>query len=144
MAAAEPKSDDIRKYEEIGTHPAANRLAISEALTFHHGIGPARKAARLRYLRDRWAKRLLQDKRVSLYCSLDPKHSCGIATVTIDGIDDAKLSTHLFKKHRIITTGIGHKQIKGIRISPNVYSTIQEVDMFCEAVEDVMANGLPV
>ncbi|MCH7870852.1 MAG: aminotransferase class V-fold PLP-dependent enzyme [Planctomycetes bacterium] len=143
MAAAEPKSDDIRKYEEIGTHPAANRLAISEALTFHHGIGPARKAARLRYLRDRWANRLLQDKRVRLYCRLDPQHSCGIATVTVDGIDNGKLSSYLFKKHRIITTTIGHKQIKGVRVSPNVYSTINEVDMFCEAVEEVLANGLP-
>ena len=56
--AAAAKNDDIRKFEEIGTHPAANHNAIAEALAFHEGIGIERKAARLRYLRDRWATRL--------------------------------------------------------------------------------------
>ena len=56
--ASASKTNDIRKFEEIGTHPAANHNAIAEALTFHEGIGIERKAARLRYLRDRWAKRL--------------------------------------------------------------------------------------
>src|SRR5207302_2004827 len=58
MAASEKQSKDIRKFEEIGTHPAANHNAIAEALTFHQGIGGERKIARLRYLRDRWMKRL--------------------------------------------------------------------------------------
>src|SRR2546426_771913 len=58
MAAPPEMNHDIRKFEEIGNHPAANHNAIAEALTFHQGIGAERKAARLRYLRDRWAKRL--------------------------------------------------------------------------------------
>src|SRR5438128_926059 len=55
MAAAPTQDIDIRKYEEIGTHPAANHNAISAALAFHRGIGEDRKIARLRYLRYRWA-----------------------------------------------------------------------------------------
>ncbi len=58
------KANDIRKFEEIGTHPAANHNAIAEALTFHEGIGSERKAARLRYLRDRWAKRLAANPKI--------------------------------------------------------------------------------
>ncbi|MEE8278717.1 MAG: aminotransferase class V-fold PLP-dependent enzyme, partial [Thermoanaerobaculia bacterium] len=58
MAAPDAMDDDIRKFEEIGTHPAANTLAIAEALTFHQGLGPSRKEARMIYLRDRWARRL--------------------------------------------------------------------------------------
>ncbi len=143
MAAPEPRGEDIRKFEEIGTHPAANRLAIAEALTLHQGIGPARKAARLRYLRDRWADPLTQNKRVRLYAKREPAHSCGVATVAIDGVDAGKLAAHLFAKHRIITTAIDHPQVKGLRVTPNVYSTIEEVDMFREAMEDVLANGLP-
>ncbi|MDH3428119.1 MAG: aminotransferase class V-fold PLP-dependent enzyme, partial [Gemmatimonadota bacterium] len=106
MAAAEEQSDDIRKFEEIGTHPAANYLAIGEALTFHEGLGPDRKAARLRLLRDTWAERLLHHDRVRLHTSLSPEFSCGIATVQIDGIDSVELNAHLWKKHRIIATGI--------------------------------------
>ncbi len=73
MAAPERLDDDIRKFEEIGTHFAAPYLAIAEALTFHQGIGAKRKEARLRYLRDRWAKRLLQHDRVRLHTSLKPE-----------------------------------------------------------------------
>jgi isopenicillin-N epimerase len=143
MAAAQPRSGDIRKFEEIGTHPAANRLAIAEALTLHNAIGPARKEARLRYLRDRWAKRLVQDKRVKLFTRLEPEHGCALATMAIEGIDNAKLVEHLWDKHHIITIPIDYANVQGVRVSPNVYTTVEEVDMFSAAVEDVLANGLP-
>ncbi|OGU12419.1 MAG: hypothetical protein A3K13_07060, partial [Gemmatimonadetes bacterium RIFCSPLOWO2_12_FULL_68_9] len=80
LAAPEALDDDIRKFEEVGGHPKAPYLAIAEALTFHQGIGPARKAARLRYLRDRWAQPLTESSRVRFYTSLKPEFSCGIAT----------------------------------------------------------------
>ena len=86
MAAPEAMDDDIRKFEEIGTHPAANHNAIAEALVFHHGIGVERKAARLRYLRDRWMRRLAGEPRF-IFTSFDPAMACGIGTVGIEGID---------------------------------------------------------
>src|SRR6202158_4244524 len=61
MAAGRNQDNDIRKFEEIGTHPAANHNAITEALVFNEGIGIDRKAAPLRYLRDRWAHRLAEN-----------------------------------------------------------------------------------
>jgi len=143
MAAPEAKSDDITKFEEIGTHPAANRLAIGEALTFHLGIGPARKEARLRHLRDRWALRLMQSDRVVLNTSLDPRFSCGIANVRVDGVDTRALQQHLWRDHRILTNPIVHPDVEGLRISPSVYTTYEELDRFCEAVERVIENGLP-
>ena len=45
MAAAASQDNDIRKYEEIGTHPAANHNAIVAALAFHRSIGADRKIA---------------------------------------------------------------------------------------------------
>ena len=143
MAASEPRSRDIRKFEEIGTHPAANRLAIAEALTTHNAIGPARKEARLRYLRDRWAKRLNQDKRVRLYTRLEPEHGCALATMAVEDIEPGKLVQHLWDRHRIVVIPIDYANVQGVRVSPNVYTTIEEIDMFSAAVEDVLANGLP-
>lgn len=143
MAAVEEHDEDIRKFEEIGTHPAANYLAIAEALTFHEGIGAERKAARLIYLRDRWVKRLLQYDRVRLHTSLKPGFACGIATVAVDGVDSSRLSHHLWSEHRIITVGIKHEDFEGIRVSPSVYTTVEEVDRFADAVVDVIQNGLP-
>ncbi len=143
MAAREAQTDDIRKFEEIGTHPAANYLAIAEALTFHNGIGAERKEARLRYLRDRWAKRLMQNDRIRLHTSLKPQYSCGLANFELEGTDPQQLASHLWKKYRIIVTPIKHAEFQGIRVTPNVYTTLEEIDRFCDAVEHVIKYGLP-
>ncbi len=143
MAATEKMDEDIRKFEEIGTHPAANYLAIAEALSFHQGIGGKRKQARLVYLRDYWAKRLLEHRRVRLHTSLKPGFACGIATVEIEGVEPGALDAWLWEKHRILATPIVHQEFRGIRVSPSVYTTLQELDRFCDAMEQVIQHGLP-
>ena len=143
MASPAERDDDIRKFEEIGTHPAANFLAIGEAMTFHEGIGPARKAARLRYLKETWARRLMKQDRVRLHTSLDPAFSCGIATVQVEGIDTLALNNYLWDKHRIITVAIRHDEFEGLRVSPSVYTTLDELDRFCDVIETVISRGLP-
>jgi selenocysteine lyase/cysteine desulfurase len=143
MAAPETMNDDIRKFEEIGTHPAAPYLAIAEALTFHQGIGGKRKEARLVHLRDSWALRLMAHDRVRLNTSLKPGLACGIANVGIDGIDPGQLTSWLFAEHRIIVTPIMHDEFQGIRVSPSVYTTPEEIDRFVDAMEHVVSEGLP-
>jgi selenocysteine lyase/cysteine desulfurase len=144
MPADEKLDNDIRKFEQIGTHPEANFLAIAEALTFHEGIGPERKAARLRYLFHRWAKRLEGMKGFRVLTSFDPQQSCALATFTIEGMDHNKLIAHLFNEHRIIVTGfVNHAGINGIRVTPNVFTTSREVDTFAEVLEQVIHKGLP-
>lgn len=143
MAAPDSMVDDIRKFEEIGTHPIANFLAIAEALTFHQGIGAARKEARLVYLRDYWADRLLRHDRVRLRTSRKPGRAAGIATVDIDGIEPGAVANWLFAQHRIIVSPIGHPEVRGVRISPSVYTQLEELDRFVEAMERLVKNGLP-
>ncbi|MBC7792057.1 MAG: aminotransferase class V-fold PLP-dependent enzyme, partial [Anaerolineae bacterium] len=139
MAAPASMDEDIRKYEEIGTHPAANHNAISAAMAFHRGIGVERKAARLRFLRDRWVKRLgSASDRVHVLTPMDAKQSCGIALVHVMGLDTAKLHAHLWENHRIITTPILHEEFNGLRITPNVYTTVDEVDLFADRVIKAM------
>ncbi len=142
MAAADTMDSDIRKFEEIGTHPAANYLAIGEAITFHQGIGAARKEARLIYLRDYWVQRLLEHDRVRLHTSLRPGFAAGIANVELEGIDSGELVSQLWKQHRIIVVPIKHAEFEGVRVSPNLFTTLEELDRFCDAMEDVLRNGL--
>jgi selenocysteine lyase/cysteine desulfurase len=142
MAASTDMDANIRKFEEIGTHPAANTLPIADALAFHAGIGAERKFARLVYLRDRWAKRLAEHDRVTLHTNLKPGFAGAFATVGITGVDSSELASYLFKKHRILTVAITHPQFSGLRISPNVYTTVDEVDRFSDAMEVVLADGL--
>lgn len=143
MASTAEMEGNIRKFEEIGTHPAAPFLGIADALTFLEMIGDQRKEARLRYLRDWWAKRLLATGKVKLHTSLNPQFSCGIGVFQAEGIDSSKLSSHLWEKHRILTTAIKHEEFEGIRVTPSTYTTIPELDRFCAAVEKVIRDGLP-
>jgi len=144
MAAPEGMDDNIRKFEEIGTHPAANYLAIGEALTFHQGIGAARKDARLVYLRDLWAKTLLEeDDRVRIHTSLRPGFACGIACVEIEGEDTVAVQRWLWTQRRIFTVPIVHDEFTGLRVSPSVYSTLEEVDRFVDAMREVSRKGIP-
>jgi selenocysteine lyase/cysteine desulfurase len=144
MAAPPAMDEDIRKYEEIGTHPAANHNAIAVAIAFHRGIGAERKAARLRVLRDRWARRLsAADPRVKILTPLNDTDSCGIGFIHVDGIDTAKLQSHLWEKHRIMTVAIVHKEFEGLRVTPNVYTTLDEVDAFSGRMERILKEGLP-
>lgn len=143
MAAPAELDGNIRKFEEIGTHPAAPYLAIGEALTFTTGIGPRRKEARLRYLRDRWATCLSRHARVRLHTSLKPGLSCGLALVQLEGVDSGRLADYLWAKHRIIVAAIKHDEFEGIRVAPSVYTTPDEIDQFCEVIEAVLEKGLP-
>jgi isopenicillin-N epimerase len=138
MAAPEEMTDNIRKFEEIGTHPAANHNAISDALEFHQTIGVDRKAARLRYLRSLWTERLTQIAGVSTPTSSDPRMSCGIGLLSVSGKAPGPLCDQLWDKYRILTVAIVHKQFQGLRITPNIYTTVPEIETFCGAVEKLI------
>ncbi len=150
QAAPERRNNDIRKFEEIGTAPAAPRAAIAEALAFHQAIGVERKAARLRYLTLRWANRLKQHPRVKIYSSLDPGQTWGLALVGIEGVDPSKISSFLWDKYRIVVASVARQELpgpqfdySGIRVTPNIYTPLEEIDTFVTAMEDLLKNGVP-
>jgi selenocysteine lyase/cysteine desulfurase len=142
MAADKSQKNDIRKFEEIGTHPAAPRLAIGEAILYHNGIGAKRKEARLRYLSRYWMNKLKDLPNVRFHTSWEPNQSCGIANVEIVGVDTGALGTYLFDKHKIFTTPIIHDEFRGLRITPSVYTTLKELDRFADVMTTVAKKGL--
>jgi isopenicillin-N epimerase len=150
QAAPERRDTDIRKFEEIGTSPAATKAAINEAIAFQQAIGLERKAARLRYLTLRWANELKKNPRIKLHSSLEPGQTWGLAVVSIDGIDSNKLVPYLWDKYRIVITTVGHENTKdpsltyrGLRVTPNIYTPLEEIDTFVEAMQNVLTKGLP-
>ena len=143
MAGGVEQEDNIRKYEEIGTHPAANHNAIAVAIAFHRSIGAERKIARLRYLRDRWAKQLLAaSDRVHMITEIGPTKSGAIGVYGIDGMDMGKLGGWLFSQHNIVTTPMVNDEFKGMRVTPNVYTTVDEVDLFADRVNKAIKTGI--
>jgi selenocysteine lyase/cysteine desulfurase len=143
MAGGVEQEDNIRKYEEIGTHPAANHNAIAVAIAFNRGIGMERKIARLRYLRDRWAKQILAaSDRAHMITPIGPTMSGAIGVFGVDGMDMGALGGWLLSKHNIVTTPMVTDEFKGMRITPNVYTTVDEVDLFADRVIKAMKNGV--
>jgi len=143
FAAEDKQKSDIRKFEEIGTHSAAPKLAIGEALLFHGGIGSKRKEARLRYLSRYWMDKLKDTPKVRFNTSFDPNQMCAIGNVQIEGLDQRKIGSYLFDTHRIFTTPIVHEEFTGLRITPNLYTTLPELDRFCEVMAAIARKGLP-
>ncbi len=142
MAAAETQKADIRKFEETGTRPAANMLAISESLALHDAVGAERKIARLRQLRDRWALRLAKLDKVKLLTNLKAGMSGAVATFAVEGVEPAALAAHLWEQHKIFVVGIGHPDVRGVRVSPALCTTMPEIDRFADAVEAAVKNGV--
>jgi selenocysteine lyase/cysteine desulfurase len=143
MASEDKNKSDIRKFEEIGTHSAAMRLAIGEAILFHNAIGGKRKEERLRYLSLYWMNKLKGVPKIGFNTSFDPAQSCAIANFKIDGVDPVALGGYLMSKHKIFTTPIVHEEFTGVRITPNVYTTLWELDRFTGVVENIARKGLP-
>jgi isopenicillin-N epimerase len=144
MAAPVEMDENVRKYEEIGTHPAANHNAIAVALAFHRSIGAERKIARLRFLRDRWAKRVVAESggRARMLTPIGPNESGAIGVVAVDGVDIGKLREWLLNKHRIVATPLVHPEFNGLRVTPNVYNTLDEIDRFADVMLEAIRKGI--
>lgn len=143
LMCANPEQDEnIRKYEEIGTHPAAIHNAIGEALTFHEMLGSARKEERFRYLRSRWTSKIVDHPKARWFTSLERSQSCALTTVGIAGIKTADLHAWLLTKKGIYTTTIVNDFVDGLRVTPNVYATVGEVDRLGEALLEACRVGI--
>ncbi|MCJ7681336.1 MAG: aminotransferase class V-fold PLP-dependent enzyme, partial [Candidatus Aminicenantes bacterium] len=144
--APDPLGDDIQKFEHVGTQPEALKLAVGDAITFHHGIGGKRKEERLRYLRNYWAQQLEKIPGIRILTSYDPAMSCGLGAFTLEKKEVDQLNAYLFNNYKIVVTpvGIPHpsetgKTISAVRVTPSIYTLLRDLDMFVQAVHEFMA-----
>jgi len=137
LADPNPQSEDIRKFETLGTRSFPIELAIGTAINFHNGIGSKRKEERLRYLKNYWAEKVTKFPKVKLNTSLKKEFSCALCNFTIEGWEPSKLTDKLFADYKIVATPISHDEFKGVRITPHVYTSLNDLDYFVSAVEKI-------
>ena len=150
QAAPEQQDNDIRKFESIGTHPWAIRAGLGESLAFHQAIGAERKAARLRYLTLRWANALKAKPRIKILTDLsEPAQAWGVGAVTIEGVDVRNLAKFMYDNYRIVVVplvgGVPPNSVfdyQALRVSPNVYTTLEEIDTFVEAMGEALKTEI--
>jgi selenocysteine lyase/cysteine desulfurase len=134
IADGERKEDDILRLNHIGTHPVHTDLAINNAIDFYLTLGVERKEARLRYLQNYWSSKVRNVPKVVLNTPADAARSCGIANVGIATMKPGDLAETLLKKYKIYTVAIDGANVHGCRITPNVYTTTEELDTFVKAI----------
>jgi selenocysteine lyase/cysteine desulfurase len=132
-----PKSSDIRKFETIGTRSFPIEQGIGEAINFHNGIGSKRKEERIRYLKNYWANGVKDIPKVKIHTSLKDEFSCAICGVSIDGMTPGELDSALFNEYKIHTVGIVWENISCVRITPHVYTRIQDLDKLIYGIEKI-------
>jgi len=137
LSNTEPDGSDIRKFESLGTRSFASEMAIGAAVDFHEMIGAPRKEARLRFLKNYWVDQVKDLPRVSFLQSKHPKMSCAIANIAIDGKKPEEVSGELFTKYKIHSVGINWENIHGVRITPNVYTSLKDLDKLVGAIKQI-------
>jgi len=135
-----PHSADIRKFETLGTRSFPIEQAIGEAINFHNAIGSRRKQERIHYLKNYWASRAAEIPKVKIHTSLNPKYSCAICGVTVDGMTPAELDGALFTRYKIHTVGIVWENISCVRVTPHVYTKIADMDKLVKALTEIAAG----
>jgi selenocysteine lyase/cysteine desulfurase len=131
------EDDDIKKLNHTGTHPVHTDLAINDAIDYLDKMGLKRKESRLRYLQRYWSDQVRDIPNINVNTPVNQHRSCGIANVGISGLNPKEMAKMLLEQYQIWTVGIDSKTVKGCRITPNVYTTLEELDIFVAALKDM-------
>lgn len=138
-----PDGDNIRKFESLGTRSFPAEMAIGEAADFHMAIGAARKEARLRYLKDYWCNKVKDIPKVKLYTSMKPEYSCAIANFNMEGWSAGEVNAKLYEEWKLFAVGIIWEKVNGTRVSPNVFTSLDELDLLVQAIKTIAASDPP-
>jgi len=142
FAAPDPRVDDIRKFEYLGTRPFFIEQAVGKAIEFYDMIGGERKEQRLFYLKNYWMNKVKDIPNIVLNTSMKPGFGCAIGLVNYNVPDfrPGDLDIYLWSKYRIHTTNVNQENLKGVRITPNVYTTTKQLDVLVEGINDFVEN----
>ena len=135
LADHEKNMDSIRRLSHTGTHPVATDLAIIDAIEYLNWIGVDRKEKRMRFLKTYWQTALKDLPNIIINTPFESHRSCGIGNVGLSNMSPAELSKRLYNEHQIFTVAIDYANVKGCRISPNVFTTINELNHFIDAMK---------
>ena len=129
--------NDIKKLNHTGTHPVHTDLAIGNAIEYYLRLGPERKEARLRYLQNYWIDQVRDIPGIRVNTPVEKHRSCGIGNIGLENMSPKEMAETLHKEYRIWTVAIDGHGVHGCRITPNVYTSTRELDVFVEALKEM-------
>ena len=131
--------EDISRLNHVGTYPVYTDLAIINAVDYHHKIGGSKKEARLRYLQKYWTDQVRDLPRVVVNTPVESNRYCAIGNVGIETIEPADFANELLNDYQIWTVAINRPGVRGLRITPNLFTTLKELDVLVKAIKELSA-----
>lgn len=128
---------DIEKFRQIGTHSTAPYLALKESLELHHRLGAKAKSERLQYLRETIVKELEGAPKLKILNSLNPEVCMPFLTLQLEGKPSTELANQLMRDHQVHVTTAVRADVNGIRISPNIFTNMSEVDRLVTGIRSI-------
>ena len=128
---------DIARLNHVGTHPVYHDLSIENAIEYYAMLGAERKEARLRYLQEYWSSKVRTHPNIVVNTPKESFRACGIANVGLKNLKPHELAKQLMDRYQIFTVAIDYANVQGCRISPNVFTTTQELDVFVKALQEL-------
>jgi selenocysteine lyase/cysteine desulfurase len=141
LADGEKDLNKINRLNHIGTHPVHTDLTINDCMDYYEMIGAERKEARMYFLQNYWTSKVRNLPKIIINTPADASRSCGIANVGIEGISPSDLANRLMTEHKVFTVAIDYANVRGCRITPNVYTTTKELDQFVLALKTMSNNA---
>jgi len=140
LFAEEPtETGDIKRLNHTGTIPVYHDLSIEAAIDYYNVLGGKRKEARLRYLQEYWTSKVRGHKNIVVNTPKESHRACGIANVGIKGMKPHEMAKRLLDEHKVFTVAIDNANVQGCRVTPNVFTTIEELDLFVASLKKMSA-----
>jgi selenocysteine lyase/cysteine desulfurase len=128
----------MTKFEHVGTRSTADLATVGNALDFYEAVGPARKQARLHYLKSYWMRQLKGEPRLRFSVRPEPEHSCASAIVAVEGMSGDALNKKLADEHGIwCFGGIKAGSVEGVYVAPNLFNTPAHLDALVAALRKI-------
>jgi selenocysteine lyase/cysteine desulfurase len=140
-SSAQPQSDNIRKFEELSIQLMPSVLALGYAMEYYLQLGRENKEQRLRYLRRFWISLLQESAEVRFNTPLEENRCCVIVNMAVANREPAQLEKQLLEEHKIHVTAVTWENMPGIRVTPNVYTSPEELQRFAEAINQVAGQN---
>ena len=127
-----------RKLEVFGQRDDPRVVALESAIDFLNLIGAGAVEERTRALAVRCKTQLREIPAVELKTNLEPELSAGVIKFALKGRPTAEAYNKLWERHRVAIAMTASGDSEGLRISPHIYNSMEEIEQAVRAVRELV------
>lgn len=127
-----------RKLEVFGQRDDPRVVALEAAIDFVNLIGAGAVEERMRALAGRLKSQLREIPAIELKTNLEPELSAGVVKFALKGVPTSEAYNKLWERHRLAIAMTASGDAEGLRLSPHIYNSMEEIDYAVRAVRELV------